>query len=88
MYIFFSFNHNKTGGKKIMKKIPKMISTKDMAYITDIFNWNITAAKKIESYINNCNDEDLVKEFQKTSKIHLKNCDEMISLLEEFDTNE
>lgn len=71
-----------------MKKIPKMISTKDMAYITDIFNWNITAAKKIESYINNCNDEDLVKEFQKTSKMHLKNCDEMISLLEEFDTNE
>ena len=33
-----------------MKKIPCMISTKDMAYITDIFNWNMNAYNKINFY--------------------------------------
>lgn len=30
-----------------MEKIPNMISTKDLSYISDMFNWHLVAAKKI-----------------------------------------
>ncbi len=33
-----------------MKDIPEMISTKDSAYIKDMFNWNYVAYKKFDNY--------------------------------------
>lgn len=71
-----------------MKKIPKMLSTKDLSYISDIFNWNLVASKKIESFIKTCKDDELLKEFEKANKLHLKTCNEMIDLLKEFESNE
>lgn len=71
-----------------MKKIPCMISTKDMAYITDIFNWNMNAYNKINFYLESLNDEDVCKEFKKLSKMHLKNCQLMVNVLKECDSNE
>ncbi len=29
-----------------MEQLPTMISTKDLAYLSDIFGWNFTASKK------------------------------------------
>lgn len=71
-----------------MKKIPNMISSKDLSYITDMFNWNIIAAKKIQFYLESCEDEDLCKELTKLNKIHLKNCETLTKLLENGDDNE
>lgn len=71
-----------------MKKIPCMISTKDIAYITDIFNWNMNAYNKINFYLDSLKDEDVCKEFKKLSKMHLKNCQLMVNVLKECDSNE
>lgn len=71
-----------------MKKIPCMISTKDLAYITDIFNWNITISKRLELYSKSCKDDEVCKEFSKLKKIHLKACNEMTNLLKECECNE
>jgi hypothetical protein len=71
-----------------MKKVPDMISTKDLAYIKDIFNWNIIASKKIEVYLENTDDEEISKELNKLNKLHLKNCKELIKILKESDFNE
>ncbi len=71
-----------------MKKIPNMISSKDLSYISDMFNWNFTAAKKTEFYLESCEDEDLCKELTKLNKIHLKNCQNLTKLLENGDDNE
>ena len=71
-----------------MKKIPNMISTKDLSYISDMFNWNITAAKKIACYLKSCKDEDVVKEFTKLEKLHIKNCQNLTKILESCDDNE
>lgn len=71
-----------------MKKIPNMISSKDLAYISDMFNWNITAAKKIECYLKTCKDEEVIKEFTKLEKMHMKNCQSLTKLLESSDDNE
>lgn len=71
-----------------MKKIPNMISSKDLAYISDMFNWNMTTSKKIEYYLNSCEDEELCKELTKLNKIHLKNCQSLTKLLENGDNND
>lgn len=68
-----------------MKKIPNMISTKDLAYISDIFNWNNTQVKKLDYYIKICKDEDICKEFTKLKKIHIQNCKNLINILESCD---
>lgn len=64
-----------------MKKVPKMISTKDLSYISDIFNWNITANKKIDYYLKNCKNKEVCSELKKISKIHKKNCELLVNSL-------
>ncbi len=71
-----------------MEKIPNMISTKDLAYISDMFNWNMTAAKKIEHYLSTCTDQEVCKEFTKLNKLHLQNCQNLTKLLESSENNE
>ncbi|MEG1149842.1 MAG: hypothetical protein RSE17_00960 [Bacilli bacterium] len=65
-----------------MKKVPKMISTKDASYIKDIFNWNIIAFKKYNYYISITNDEETIKLFNEASKMHYDICELLINILE------
>lgn len=71
-----------------MKKIPCMISSKDIFYVKDIFNWNMNAYCKINYYLDSVKDEDVCKEFKKLSKMHLNNCKLIVNLLEGCDFNE
>lgn len=66
----------------ILKKVPCMLSTKDNSYIEDIFNWNITAYKKIDSYIDLVSDKDLCNELKRLAKMHRSNCDSLVKYLE------
>ncbi|MFA5602789.1 MAG: spore coat protein [Bacilli bacterium] len=42
-----------------MNKVPKMLSTKDLDYICDMLNWNLTNAKKINQYLEETEDEEI-----------------------------
>lgn len=64
-----------------MKKIPKMISTKDLSYITDMFNWNMILVKKLEFYINDVQDEIVAGAFDNLIMLHKKHCEELIDML-------
>lgn len=66
----------------ILKKVPCMLSTKDNSYIEDIFNWNITAYRKIDSYIDLVSDKDLCNELKKLAKMHRSNCDSLVKYME------
>ena len=66
-----------------MKKVPDMISTKDLAYISDMFNWNITAYQKVNYYMKTCKDKDICDEFKKVSNMHLDNCNKLLDILKE-----
>ena len=44
-----------------MEKIPNMISTKDLSFIEDMFNWNFTVCKKAYNYSNLVTDENISK---------------------------
>lgn len=64
-----------------MKKIPKMISTKDLAYITDMFNWNMIIVSKLDLYLCNVEDEELIASFNDIRDMHYKNANELNNLL-------
>lgn len=64
-----------------MKKIPKMTSTKDLAYISDMFNWNMIIINKIDFYTPQIEDKDLIVHFKEVRDMHYKNANELIKLL-------
>ena len=64
-----------------MKKVPTMISTKDLMYISDMFNWHLVVAKKIDSYLSVIEDENCLTKLDELSKIHNDACSSLIKLL-------
>jgi len=65
-----------------MKKIPKMISTKDLSYICDMFNWHLIAAKKLESYLSQGQEQEITKKIEELCQMHFTACQKLVDLLE------
>lgn len=65
-----------------MKEAPAMISTKDLAYLTDIFGWNFIAAKKAYHFKNEVQDEEIKDLMNRLFELHKEQCDEVLSILE------
>ena len=42
-----------------MNEVPVMISTKDLAYLSDMFEWQFVMCKKINHYCSEVNDEEI-----------------------------
>ena len=57
-----------------MKNVPEMTSTKDSAYIKDMFNWNFVAMKKFDNYIENVEDEEIVKKLNNFAPSPIVKC--------------
>ncbi len=66
-----------------MKKVPEIISTKDLTYLEDQFNWHFTLCKKAETYSHLAEDETLSKHFIEVSKKHEQICNKIIKILKE-----
>lgn len=64
-----------------MKKIPKMISTKDLAYISDMFNWNMIIINKIDLFLESIENEILSERLIQTRLLHLNNANKLLSIL-------
>jgi len=64
-----------------MNTVPTMISTKDLAYLADIFNWNFIAVKKANHYLQEIQDQDVRKMAENFKEVHQKICDSVISIL-------
>jgi uncharacterized protein YktB (UPF0637 family) len=64
-----------------MNTVPTIISTKDLAYLADIFNWNITATKKANHYLQEIQDQDVKKAAQRFKEVHQKICESVINIL-------
>ena len=62
---------------------PKMISTKDFSYLTDMMSWNLLAAKKMNWAGENCQLPDLKKEFEAAEQMHSNHYDEILKLLKQ-----
>ncbi|WP_058306813.1 hypothetical protein [Gracilibacillus massiliensis] len=55
-----------------MTQPPKMISTKDHLYLTDMLSWNLNAANKAHFFAENCSIPEVKQTIEKTCQMHEK----------------
>lgn len=60
-----------------MDKVPVMISTKDLSYLHDIFEWNFNASKKANHF-----SEEIKNEIHNIALMHKTICENIITILE------
>lgn len=64
-----------------MKTVPVMISTKDLAYLSDMFEWNFTACKIANHFSHEVETEELKSFILKVADLHRRNCEKCIQML-------
>lgn len=52
-----------------MKNVPKIISSKDLSYISDMLNWLHTISKKINHYTDIAEDNKVLKELENSNNL-------------------
>lgn len=64
-----------------MNNVPTMISTKDLSYISDMFNWNFTAAKKSLCFSKEVTDSEIKNELANIFEMHKNICIELLNII-------
>jgi len=65
-----------------MDKVPSMISTKDLDYLNDMFNWHLSASKKARFYSSNIEDEEISQKLDDVYEMHKSICQKITNILE------
>ena len=65
-----------------MKSVLSIISTKDLSYLEDMLNWNFILIKKINNYLNDVKDKDVIKTFEKAHNQLLNDYNNILDTLE------
>lgn len=70
-----------------MDTVPQIISTKDLSYLSDMFEWNQTAFKQINHFISEVKDEQVKELLERFRNMHEDHLHFIISILkkEEYD---
>lgn len=71
-----------------MELIPKMISTKDLLYLSDLFEINYLAFKKVSSYIKMIQDKEIKDTLERMKNLHEDHLHYIISILKQEDEEE
>ena len=53
-----------------MEKVPRMISTKDLSYVEDMFKWEYNAYKEVNSFRKKVKDKYCLQILNETSNMH------------------
>lgn len=64
-----------------MKQVPEMISTKDLSYLEDMFNWNYTLYKKLNTYVEEVEKQEIKDFFEEALKNEKKILESIIKIL-------
>ena len=64
-----------------MDKVPAIISTKDIAYISDMFEWNFIVCKKAHEFSRKVEESEISEELEKVSMMHKEICDGLLKIL-------
>ena len=75
-------------GNKIYTEVPNIITGKDLDYLSDMFNWNYEALKKMNVAINQVQDEQIKTTLEKGYNLFKNNLNVIISNLNEGGNNE
>lgn len=55
-----------------MPQPPRVITTKDLAYLSDHLSWQLNAVKKYHHYANECTDPDVRNMLNQAGQMHLR----------------
>ena len=73
---------------KIYNEVPTIITGKDLDYLSDMFNWNYSALKKMNVAVNQVKSEEIKEKLTKGYNLFKNNLNLILSLLNEGGTNE
>ena len=68
---------------KIYTEVPNIITGKDLDYLSDMFNWNYEALKKMNVAINQVTDEQIKTTLEKGYNLFKNNLNITLSILNE-----
>ena len=70
-------------------EVPKIITGKDLDYLSDMFNWNYEALKKTDTAIKNTSDKEIIAILERGYNLFNNNLNVTLSILNEGgNTNE
>lgn len=64
-----------------MEQVPVMISTKDLSYLADMFEWNFTALKKCLHFSNEVQNEEIKSLISNVASMHEIHCQKILNIL-------
>lgn len=70
-----------------MDTVPYIISTKDLSYLCDMYNWNYNAFKQVNHYINEVHDEEVKDLLERILNMHYEHLYYIVSILKK-ETND
>lgn len=73
---------------KEYQEVPSIISSKDLDYLSDMFNWNYGAYKSSYNGGNSVTDDELAKMLEKASNIFHSNMTKILNILNNGGANE
>ena len=71
-----------------MESVPHIISTKDLAYISDMFEWNFVASKEIYHFASEVENESFKDLLLEVARMHAIHCRFLLSILQGEDMDE
>ena len=72
----------------IYNEVPNIITSKDLDYLSDMFNWNYEAIKKMNIAINQVTDEIIRNTIEKGYNLFKNNLKITLSIINEGGNNE
>ena len=73
---------------KIYNEVPNIITSKDLDYLSDMFNWNYEALKKMNVAITQVTDEQIKTILEKGYNLFKNNLNITLSIINEGGNNE
>ena len=64
-----------------MDTVPQIISTKDLAYISDMFEWNYTAYKEINHFIGEVESGEIKELLESACSMHYNHLQYLMAIL-------
>lgn len=63
-------------------KVPNILTSKDLDYLSDMFSWNYNALKFTNDAYDHTDEEDIEKILESAYKLFKSNMEEVLSMLE------
>ena len=71
-----------------MDTVPQIISTKDLSYLSDMFEWNYTALKQINHFMGEVKDNEIKELLESIRNMHEDHLRFIVSILKKEEDEE